>query len=77
VQYLKGKIVSVDCSQAPAATVTVSSGGSILKLHTADYKALVVIGADEFSCEWRNRATSVNYKASGRSEGDLVSLEVQ
>lgn len=77
VQYLKGRIVSVDCSRSPAATVTVSSGGRILKLHTSDYKTLVVIGADEFSCEWRNRATSVNYRANGRSEGDLVSLEVQ
>jgi tetratricopeptide (TPR) repeat protein len=77
VQYLKGRIVSVDCSQAPAAMVTLSSGGRILKLHTADYKSLVVIGADEFSCEWRNRPASINYKASGKAEGDLVSLEVQ
>jgi tetratricopeptide (TPR) repeat protein len=77
VQYLKGRIVRVDCSQAPAATVTLSSGARILKLHTADYKALVVIGADGFSCDWHNRAASVNYKASGRAEGDLVSLEVQ
>jgi tetratricopeptide (TPR) repeat protein len=77
VQYLKGRIVSVDCSRAPAATVTVSSGGRTVKLHTADYKTLVVIGADEFSCEWHNRAASVNYKANGKSEGDLVSLEVQ
>jgi len=77
VQYLKGRIVSVNCSQAPAATVTLTSGGRILKLHTGDYKTLVVIGADEFSCDWRNRAASVNYKASGKSEGDLVSLEVQ
>jgi hypothetical protein len=57
--------------------VTVSSGGKILRLHMADYKALVVIGADEFSCAWRDRRASVNYKASGRSEGDLVSLEVE
>jgi Flp pilus assembly protein TadD len=77
VQYLKGRIVSVDCSQSPAATVTLSSRGRILKLHTADYKSLVVIGADEFSCEWRNRPASINYKASGKAEGDLVSLEVQ
>ena len=67
----------MNCSQAPAATVTLTSGGRILKLHTGDYKTLVVIGADEFSCDWRNRAASVNYKASGKSEGDLVSLEVQ
>ena len=37
---------------------------------------IFVIGADEFSCTWRNRNVSVNYKASGLGEGDLVSVEL-
>lgn len=77
VVFAKGKIVSVDCSQTPAAVVTMSSAGRLLKLHTEDYKALVVVGADQFSCNWKNQAGSANYKSSGKAAGDLVSLEVE
>jgi tetratricopeptide (TPR) repeat protein len=76
VHHMKGKLVSVDCSQAPVATVTMSSAGRVLKLRASDYKSLVLIGADQFSCDWRDRPASANYKLAGKSEGDLVSLEV-
>jgi tetratricopeptide (TPR) repeat protein len=76
VLYLKGKIVTVDCSQAPAALVTVVAGKRTVKLRTRDYKSLVLVGADQFSCEWRNQPASVNYKSNGTGAGDLVSLEV-
>jgi len=76
-KFLEGKLVDVDCSQSPAAVLTVSSGSAVLKLRTADYKSVLLIGADAFSCEWNNRAVSVNYKARGISDGDLVSLEVR
>jgi tetratricopeptide (TPR) repeat protein len=76
VHNVKGKLVRVDCSQAPVATVTMSSAGRILKLRTSDYQSLVLIGADQFSCDWRDRPASANYKSNGKSEGDLVSLEV-
>jgi len=77
VKYLKGKLLSVDCSVAPAAVLTVSEGKRSMKLRAADYKALVVIGADEFSCGWKNLPVVVNYKSGGKVDGDLVSLEVQ
>lgn len=77
IHYLKGKLISVDCSQPPAAVVTFSSGVKTLKLKTPDYKSLTLIGADTFSCAWANRQVSVNYKAAGLSDGDLVSLEVR
>jgi Flp pilus assembly protein TadD len=77
VQFLKGKLVTVDCLPAPAAVVTVTSGTKTMKLRTENYKALLLIGADEFSCGWRNRPVAVNYKAGGKADGDLVSLEVQ
>lgn len=77
VQFLKGKLVSVDCAQAPAAVVTITSGTRTMKLRTEDYKSLLLIGADEFSCGWKNRPVAVNYKAGGKADGDLVSLEVQ
>jgi len=75
--FSKGILTSVDCSKAPAATLMVNTGTRSMKLHTGDYKALLVIGEDQFSCDWRNRKVAVNYKAAGPGDGDLVSLEVQ
>jgi tetratricopeptide (TPR) repeat protein len=76
--FAKGILLSVDCSRAPAAVLTVSTDTKALKLRTADYKSLLVIGEDgHFSCQWGNRRVSVNYKAGGTEDGDLVSLEVQ
>jgi len=77
VHFLKGKIVSSDCSKPPEATVTILSGMTTYKLHAADYKSLQVIGEDQFSCEWKNRLVSVNYRAAGKNEGELVSVEVR
>jgi len=77
VQFLKGKIVSSDCSKPPEATVTVLSGMTTYKMHTPDYKSLVVIGEDQFSCEWTNRLVSVNYRTVGKNQGELVSLELR
>jgi tetratricopeptide (TPR) repeat protein len=77
VQFLKGKIVSSDCSKSPEATVTVLSGMTTYKFHASDYKSLVVIGEEQFSCAWTNRLVSVNYRAAGKNGGELVSLEVR
>ena len=77
IQYMKGKIVNVDCSQAPAAVVTIASAGRMIKLHTGDYKSVALVGTNDFSCQWRNQPAAVNYKATTKTEGDLVSVEVQ
>jgi len=77
IQFLKGKLVSVDCSQAPSAILTVSAAAKVLKLRTPDYKSLTLIGADDFSCDWKGRTVAVNYRAGGKADGDLVSIEVQ
>jgi len=76
-KFLQGQLVGVDCSQSPAAVLTVNSGGVVLKLRTADYKSLLLIGADTFSCDWNNRSVSVNYRPGGLSDGDLVSVEMR
>jgi tetratricopeptide (TPR) repeat protein len=76
-QYIKGRLVKVDCSQSPAALLVVSNGAKTLRLRTADVKSLVVIGADSFSCDWRDRDVNVNYKPGGGADGDVVSLEVR
>lgn len=76
-KFLKGHLVAVDCSESPAAVLTVTSEGILLKLRAVDYKALLLIGADDFSCDWRNRQVTVNYKPGGLSDGDIVSLEMR
>jgi len=77
VKFIKGHILSVDCSQAPAATVSVSDNRGTLKLHVRDYKSTTVIGAGEFSCGWKNVPAGINYRDGGKAQSDLVSIEIQ
>jgi len=77
VKFLKGTLTRIDCSHPPVAVLTVAIGVKTLKLRTGDYKSLVLVGADEFSCEWGRRAVIVNYKAGGKADGDVVSLELR
>ena len=76
-KFFKGRLVAVDCSQAPAAILTVTAEGAALKLRAADYRSLLLIGADDFSCDWRDRQVTVNYKPGGPKDGEVVSLEVR
>ena len=76
VKYVKGKILRVDCGKAPEAILTVLAEGRTLKLHTFDYKSVAVVGTDQFSCDWHNQQASINYKASGSTQGDVVSVEI-
>jgi tetratricopeptide (TPR) repeat protein len=76
-RFVRGRLVAIDCSNAPTAVLTVHSDQGTLRLRTADYKSLLLIGADDFSCEWRDRAITANYKANGTGAGDLVSLEMR
>jgi tetratricopeptide (TPR) repeat protein len=77
VQHMKGKLVASDCAKPPEAIVTLLAGMKTYKLHTSDYKSMLVIGEEQFSCEWKNRIVSVNYRAIGSNGGELVSVEVQ
>lgn len=77
VRFVKGKLVSVDCSAAPQALLSVTSGARSLKLRVRDSGHVVLIGADEFSCDWKNRAVAINYRDRPDGEGDVVSVEVQ
>ncbi len=77
VQFLRGKLVSVDCSSGTVAILTVRAGSKTMRLRTDNYKSLLMVGTDEFSCKWTNRPVVVNYKAGGKADGDLVSVEVQ
>jgi len=76
LEFLKGRIVSVDCSQEPAAVVTLNADGRQWKMRVADLAKVLLIGADRFDCDWRDRPASINYKASGPETGDVVSIEI-
>ena len=77
VKFIKGTIVAVDCSQAPVATVSVSDGRNTIKLRVKNYQSTTVIGAGSFSCGWKNVPASVNYRDGGKTDSDLVSIEIQ
>jgi tetratricopeptide (TPR) repeat protein len=77
IKFLKARLISVDCSMAPAAVLTVAAGSGTMRLRAENYKSLLLVGADEFSCTWTNRPVVANYKPGGKVDGDLVSLEVQ
>ena len=77
VKFLKVRILSVDCSKAPAAELSVSTGSRKLTMNVADYKSVALIGVDKFSCAWKNMPVNINYRASGKTTGDLVSIEIQ
>jgi hypothetical protein len=76
-KFVSGRLLAIDCSNSPAAVLTVSSATGQLKLRAADYRAIVLIGADNFSCDWRDRQVTVNYKPGPGTKGDLVSLEMR
>jgi tetratricopeptide (TPR) repeat protein len=77
VKFTKGKLISVDCAAPPQALLAVSAGTKSLKLHVKDTAHVIVIGADQLSCAWKNKSVSVNYRERADGEGDVVSLEVQ
>jgi tetratricopeptide (TPR) repeat protein len=77
VQFVRGRLIKVDCSQNPVAILTVRTNSRTLRLRTENYKSLLLVGADEFSCDWTDRAVVANYKPGGRADGDVVSVEVQ
>src|SRR5579862_462718 len=76
-RFARGRLVKVDCSQSPSALLTVNSESGVLKLRAADFRTLLLIGSDDFSCDWRDRQVTVNYKSRGGPDGDLISLEVR
>lgn len=77
VRFLKGKIAGVDCSAAPQAVVTLLAGSKSLKVHVRDSAHVILIGADQFSCDWKDIKVAVNYRERGDGDGDVVSLEIQ
>jgi len=77
IQHLDGELVSVDCSSDPGAILTVNARGIAWKMKVLDRKTVLLIGPDRFSCLWKQKKVSVNYKGSGGVTGDVVSIELE
>ncbi len=77
IQFVKGKIVKVDCSTPPGASVAVMVEKKLWSMTTPNRDKLILIGADSFSCEWHNRNVAVNFREVGNNAGEIVSLELQ
>ena len=81
IKFLKGTLVSVACAQDSSALLhvaaTVASSQRVWSFATANRDKLVLMGADTFSCDWKNQRVAVNYRESSAGQGDLVSLEIQ
>lgn len=77
VKFLKGKLVRVDCGPVPGAVIEVQSAGKTYKFKISNVAHAIVIGADNFSCQWTNQRVAVNYRETAEAEGNLVSIEIQ
>jgi tetratricopeptide (TPR) repeat protein len=77
VAFMKGKLVSVDCTDPKAAELTMLLGTATWKLHVKDRAHALVIGADAFSCAWINQKIAINYRKTGNASGDVVSIEME
>jgi hypothetical protein len=57
--------------------LTIAAGRKNIQVHVRDRAHAVLIGADQFSCDWKNRNVAVNYRERPDGDGDMVSLEMQ
>lgn len=76
IEFLKGDLVSVDCTKSPLVTITVSAKGKTWVLYSRDVQKLMLIGVENFSCGWTNVKASVNYRLAADGRAEIVSLEI-
>jgi hypothetical protein len=77
VKFLRGVLVNVDCSPEPAAVLTISAADRNWRMLAREAKSLIVIGADQLNCAWKDVKVSVNYRMGGKYDAELVSLEIR
>ena len=81
VRFVKGTLLDVDCGQEPAAllhvAVRTAAGQKVLSMSTPNRDKLVLVGAANFSCDWKAVKVAVNYREGAAGKDDLVSLEIQ
>jgi tetratricopeptide (TPR) repeat protein len=77
VHFMKGKVTEVDCSSSPKAVLSILTGGKTRKMYIENSEHVIVIGADHFSCDWKNVRVAVNFRDRSDGEGDVFSVELQ
>src|SRR5215469_13275483 len=77
IKFLKGTIVTVDCSSSPKAVITVLATGKSWTMQVADTHHVLVLGADAFSCNWNKQKVAVNFRQIGETTGSVFSIEIQ
>lgn len=76
-KFIRGTLTKVDCSKSPLTILTVVSGAKTWKMNVADRNHLVLIGTDQFSCDWQRQKVALNYRETSEGEGNVISLELQ
>ena len=69
--FLKGRLVTVDCLTKPAALLTVIVGDKTWRFYARDCTRVIVIGADNLSCDWTNRKVAKIIAKPGKQPGTL------
>jgi tetratricopeptide (TPR) repeat protein len=77
VRFVKGKLKSVDCAGGSQALLTVTTGAKSVQLQIRDKAHVILLGADEFSCAWKDKNVAINYRESANGNGEVMSLELQ
>ena len=76
IEFVKGELVSADCSKPPAVTIAFRTKGRDWTMYAPDMKKVLLIGEENFSCAWANRKAAVNFRQTGESKGEMISLEL-
>ena len=78
IENMKGILASVSCpTEGKSAALRVVSNRRSWTINTPDRTRAVLIGADNFDCNWKDIPVSLNYRNSGGFKGDLVSIEIE
>jgi hypothetical protein len=76
VKFVRAVLVAADCPAAGNAVLQLAIGPKRVKVRAPNAKKILVIGADEFQCGWKNKRVAINYRERTPTEGDLISIEV-
>jgi tetratricopeptide (TPR) repeat protein len=76
IRFLKGTLLKVECTHAPAAVLIVASGKEQWRFLTPDIGKVLTLGADAVECSWAGRPVSINYYPGSGTTGRLFSVEV-
>ncbi len=71
-----GRLTSIDCSAAPAAVLKITAQGKQIELRASDRNKVLVLGAQDFSCAWKDKTVAVNYRTSDHGP-EVFSVEIR